>query len=152
MSLFCGDDSGLYCFLDSTYKWYHTAFVFLWLISLNVLFSRSNHFATNGIVPFFFVVVQSPNCFQLYVTPCTAAHQASLSFTIFWGFLKLKPIESMMPSDHLILCHPLLLPPSIFPSITVFSKWVGSMHQVAKVLELQLQHKPFQWIFSVEFL
>ena len=50
-----------------------------------------------------------------------AAPQASLSFTISQGLLKLRPIRSMMPSNHLILCHPLLLLPSVFPSITVFS-------------------------------
>ena len=52
----------------------------------------------------------------------TAACQASLSFTISWSLLKLMSIESVMPSNHLILCHPLLLLPSIFPSIRVFSK------------------------------
>ena len=50
-----------------------------------------------------------------------AAHQASLSFTISWSFLKLRSIESVMPFSHLTLCHPLLLLPSIFPSIRVFS-------------------------------
>ena len=54
-------------------------------------------------------------------TPWTAARQASLSFTIFQSLLKLMSIESMIPSNHLILCHPLLLLPSIFPSIRVFS-------------------------------
>ena len=53
--------------------------------------------------------------------PWTAACQASLSFTISWSFLKLMSIELVMPSNHLILCHALLLPPSIFPSIRVFS-------------------------------
>ena len=57
---------------------------------------------------------------QLSVTPWTAACQASLSFTISWSLHKLMSIESMMPSNHLILCHPLLLP-EIFPSIRVFS-------------------------------
>ena len=51
----------------------------------------------------------------------TAAHQASLSFTISRSVLKLRPTESVMPSNHLILCHPLFLLPSIFPSIRVFS-------------------------------
>ena len=60
---------------------------------------------------------------RLFVTPWTAAHQASLSFTIFRSLLKLTTFESMMPSDHLILYHPLLLLPSIFLSIRVFSKW-----------------------------
>ena len=58
---------------------------------------------------------------QLFVTPWTAAHQASLSITNSWSLLKLMSIESVMPSNHLIFCHPLLLPPSIFPSIRVFS-------------------------------
>ena len=53
--------------------------------------------------------------------PWTAAHQASLSITNPQGLLKLMSIESMMPSNHLLLCHPLLLPSSIFPSIKVFS-------------------------------
>ena len=54
------------------------------------------------------------------MTPWTAAHQASLSFTISWSLHKLIPIESMMPSNQLILCHPIILLPSIFPSIRVF--------------------------------
>ena len=55
------------------------------------------------------------------LTPWTAAHQASLSITNSRSLLKLMSIESVMPSNHLILCHPLLLPPSVFPSIRVFS-------------------------------
>ena len=55
------------------------------------------------------------------VTPWTAARQSSLSFTVFQSLLKLMSIESVMPSNHLILCHPLLLPSSIFPNIRVFS-------------------------------
>ena len=55
------------------------------------------------------------------VTPWTAARQASLSITNSWSLLKLMSIELVMPSNQLILCHPLLLPPSIFPSIRVFS-------------------------------
>ena len=66
-------------------------------------------------------VVQSLSRVRLLATPWTAGHQASLSFTISWSLLKLMSIESVMPSNHLILCHPLLLPPSIFPSIRVFS-------------------------------
>ena len=57
---------------------------------------------------------------RLFVTPWTAAHQASLSITNSLSLLKLMSIESVMPSNHLILCCPLLLPPSIFPSIRVF--------------------------------
>ena len=66
------------------------------------------------------VAVQSLRHVWLFATPCTAARQASLSLTISWSLLTLMPIESVMPSNHLILCHPLLLP-SIFPSIRVFS-------------------------------
>ena len=58
---------------------------------------------------------------QLFVTPWTAAHQASMSITNSQSLLKFTCIESVMPSNQLILCHPLLLPPSIFPSIRVFS-------------------------------
>ena len=58
---------------------------------------------------------------QLFVTPWTAAHQASLSITNSWGLLKLMSTKSVMPSNHLILCHPLLLLPSIFPSTRAFS-------------------------------
>ena len=63
-------------------------------------------------------VVQSLSCLRLFGTPWTAAHQ---SFTISWSLLRLMFIESVMPSKHLILCHPILLLPSIFPSIRVFS-------------------------------
>ena len=64
--------------------------------------------------------VQSLSRVQFFATPWTAAHQASLSCTISQSLLKLMSIELVMPSNHLILCHPLLLPPSIFPSIRVF--------------------------------
>ena len=65
--------------------------------------------------------VQSLSCARLFAIPWTAAHQASLSVTNSRSLLKLMSIESVMPSNHLILCHPLLLLPSIFPSIRVFS-------------------------------
>ena len=74
-----------------------------------------------------FVVVQSVSHVQLFVTPWTAACQASLSFTISQSFLKLMSTESVMPSKHVILCHPLLLLPSTFPSIRVFSN-ESSLH------------------------
>ena len=66
-----------------------------------------------------FSSVQSLSCVWLFLTPWTAAHQASLSITNSQSFLKLMSIESVMPSDHLIFCCPLL--PSIFPSIRIFS-------------------------------
>ena len=72
------------------------------------------------------------------------AHQASLSITNSRSLLKLMSIKSLMPSSHLILCHPLLLLPSIFPSIRGFFQGISSSHEVAKVLEFQLQHQSFQ--------
>ena len=65
--------------------------------------------------------VQSLSHVQLFTTPWTAAHQASLFITNSWSLLKLMSIESVMLSNHLALCHPLLLPPSVFPSKGVFS-------------------------------
>ena len=65
--------------------------------------------------------VQLLNCVWLFATPWTIAHQASLSFTISLSLLKPMSIESVVSSNHLFLCHPLLLLPSIFPSIKVFS-------------------------------
>ena len=68
-----------------------------------------------------FVAVQLLSCVQLFATPWTAACQAFLFFTISWSLLKLMSIELLMPSNHLILCYPLFLLSSIFPSIGVFS-------------------------------
>ena len=65
--------------------------------------------------------IQSLSCVRLFATPWTAACQASLSITNSWSLLKLTSIESVMPSNHLILCHPLLLPSIFLPSIRVFS-------------------------------
>ena len=81
------------------------------------------------------VVVQSLSHVWLFVTPWTAAWQASLSFTISWSFLQLISIESMTPSSHLILCHPLLLLPSIH--IRVFFN--ESAHHI---------RRPEYWSFS----
>ena len=89
---------------------------------------------------FVFCVVQSLSHVQLFATPWTAAHQASLSFTISWSLLKFMSIELVMPSNHLILCLPLLLLPPIFPSIRVFSN------------ELALCIRwPKYWSFSFSF-
>ena len=68
-----------------------------------------------------FSSIQLLSCVRLFVTPWPAACQASLSITNSWSLLKLMSIESVMPSNHLVLCHPLLLLTSIFPSIRVFS-------------------------------
>ena len=82
--------------------------------------------------------VQSLSCVQLFVTSWTTAHQASLSITNSWSLLRLTSIESLRPSSHLILCHPLLLLPSIFPSIRVFSN--------ESVLHIRW---PNYWSFSI---
>ena len=65
--------------------------------------------------------VQSLSRVRFFATPCIAAHQASLSITKAWSLPRLMPIDLVMPSNHLILCPPLLLPPSVFPRIRVFS-------------------------------
>ena len=82
--------------------------------------------------------VQSFSRVRLFATPWTAGHQASLPFTISWSLPKLMSIESVTPSNHLILCHPLFLLPSVFPIIRVFS---NELYLVVKVLELQLQQQ-----------
>ena len=93
----------------------------------NTKFIRENHhFPFNQITlltwfQFSSVIHQAFSLVQLFVKPWNAACQASLSIINFWTFLKLVSIESVMPSNHLILCHPFLLLLSIFPSIRVFS-------------------------------
>ena len=72
-----------------------------------------------------YTIVQSLSRLQLFATPQTAAHQASLSITNSQSLHKLRSIESVMPSSHLILCHPLLLLPPIPPSIRIFSDESG---------------------------
>ena len=67
------------------------------------------------------IVVHLLNCVQLFVTPWTATCQASLSFTISWNLLRFMSTESVMSSNHLILCCRLLLLPSVFPSVSVYS-------------------------------
>ena len=92
-----------------------------------------------------FSSVQSLSGVWLFATPWTAAHQASLSITNSRSLLKLMSIESVMPSSHLILC--VNTSPSAF-NLSQYQglfKWVSSSHQVAKVLEFQLQHQTFQW-------
>ena len=78
---------------------------------------------------------------RLFVTPWSAAHQDSLSIATFQSLIKLMSIESVMPSNHLILCHPLLLLPSSFSSIKVFSS-VSSSHQVAKYWSFSFNIRP----------
>ena len=79
------------------------------------------HRYTANYSSLFPLIVQLLSRVQLFATPWTLALQASLSFTIFWGLLKLMFIKSVFPFNHLVLCRPLFLLPSIFPSIRVFS-------------------------------
>ena len=99
-----------------------------------------------------FSSVQSLSHVWLFTTPWTAACQASLSITNSWSLLKLISIELVMPSNHLILCCPLLLPPSIFLSTRVFSNesalCIREQKLVAKILKLQLQHLKKLWIYT----
>ena len=100
---------------------------------------------------YYVIVVQSLSHVLLFATPWTVACQASLSFTISQSLLKLISIESVMPSNHIVLS-------SLSPPAFSLSQHQGlflcadSLHQVAKVLELHLQHQSFQWIFRIHFL
>ena len=92
----------------------HQAWGCFWMLTSQELFFSYNWLRC-------FSSVQSLSCVRFFVTPWTAAHQASLSITNSYSLPKPMSIESVMPSSHLILCRPLLLQPSIFPSIRVFS-------------------------------
>ena len=92
----------------------------------------------------FIFVVQSLSHAWLFVTPRTAARQVSLSFTISWSLLKLISIQSVMPSNHLVLCHPLLLLPLIFPSITVFSNGSALHIRCPKFWNFSFSISPFK--------
>ena len=89
--------------------WLYAIFEYISNLQCGITLSRS------------IVVVQSLGHVRLFATPLTAACQASLSFTTSWSLLKLVSIKSVIPSKPLILCRPLLVLPSIFPSIRVFS-------------------------------
>ena len=87
------------------------------------------------------VIVQLLTCIQLFVTPWDIAHQAPLSSTVSWSLLQFMPTELVMLSNHLILCHPLLLLLSIFPSFRVFSNESGGqiIGASASVLSMNIQ-------------
>ena len=95
------------------------------------------HLVKAMVFPVQFSSVQSLSCVRLLATLWISARQASLSIPNSRSSLRLMSIKSVMPSSHLILGHPLLLLPSIPPSISLF-QWVNSSHEVARVLELQL--------------
>ena len=132
-------------------------------------FSRQEHWIVLGIIKrsllfTFFLLCCAPlynfhcccSVAKLCPTLCNPVDYSMPGFPILHCLprilLKLMSIDSVMPSSHLVLCHPLLLLPSFFPSIRVSSshQWVSSSHQVVKVLELQLQS--FQWTFRVDLL
>jgi len=122
------------------------------------VFSRQVHFYTL-YMELFTVCSKRPvssvqllNRVWLFVTPWIAAHQSSFSSTNSWSLLKLMSIKSVMPSNHLILCHPLLLLPSIFPSIRVFFNESVLCVRWPKYWSFRLQHQSFQWIFRTDFL
>ena len=103
------------------------------------------------LFPLLIVVVQSLSCVCLFATPWTAAHQASLSFTISWSLNKLMSIESVMPSIYLILCHPLVLLPSVFPSIRVFSNESSLCIRWPKYWTFSFSIRPsneYSWLIS----
>ena len=105
--------------MPSSHHWHHLSYI-TWVIAFQKLLIVTCEWITHWCIVVF-VVVQLLSHIQLFVIPWTAACQASLSFTISPSLLKLMSIEWVMPSNHLILCHPLLLLPSTFSSITVFS-------------------------------
>ena len=96
------------------------------------------------------IVVQS-SCVQLFASPWTAACKASLSLTISWSLLKFLSTESMMPSNHLVLCHPLLLLSSIFPNIRVFSNETLLCIRWPKYWSFSISPSN-EWIFRTDFL
>ena len=129
-----------------------------WKIKNGFHFLSSNQNPNSTLYQF--SSVQLLSCAQLFVTSWAAAHQASLSFTISLSLLQLKSIESVMPSNHLILCHSLLLLPSIFPSIRVFSNelaldirrpkyWSVSFSIIPLRSQIFLSSPSSCWVFSV---
>ena len=96
-------------------------------------------------------VVLSLGCVPLFSTPWTAALQASLSFTISWSLLRLMSIESKIPSNYLILCCPLLLLPSIFSSIRVFTNELALCIRWPKYWSFSFSIRPsngYSWLIS----
>ena len=143
------------CFLFPLYRrWIKTDTAVTYVKECCSMFSSKN-FIESGLAFRFLirfelflcmVLVQLVSHVRLFVTPWTAAHQASLCITISQSLFRLMAIQ---PS------RPLSSPSSPALNLSQYQslfQWVGSSHQVAKVLELQLQHQPFQWTFRVDFL
>ena len=118
----------------------------------------SNKYMKSSFSSLFTVVVHLISCVQLFVTPWFAAHQALLSFTIFWSeevdwedMLRFTSVELAMLSNHLILCHPLLLP-SIFPSIRVFPNESALCIRWPNYWGAAASASVLLWIFRSDFL
>ena len=147
-----------FCLNSACFSEFSSDTAYAMKFTMNIFFyhhnwSIFNHF--NNYPPFV-VVVQSLSCVQLFASPWTAAHQAPLSNTISQSLIKFMSIESVMLSNHLILCHTLLLLPSIFPSIRVFSNESALCIRWPKywssIRSFNLSNKSFQWILRVDFL
>ena len=118
---------------------------FLWLIQVDIWQKPTKYYKAT-------VIVQSLSCVWLFGTPWTAACQDPLSSAISQSLLRFMSIELVMLSNHLILCHPLLLLPSIFSSIRVFSNETALRIRWPKSWSFSFKHQSFQWIFRVHFL
>ena len=131
-------------------EFFHPGSSVIWGISLPP--TPYSHLVSSRSVDFKASSVQSLSCVWLFATTWTTACQASHFITNSWNLLKLMSIESVMPSNNLILCrHP--SPPTFnLSQHQGLFQWVSSLHQVAKVLEFQLQHQSFQWMFGTDFL
>ena len=119
------------------------AFAATWMDLEMITPSEVSQRKTN-IISVQFSSIQSLSHVRLFSTLWTAAHQASLSITNSQSPPKPMSIESVMPSNHLILCRPLLFLPCLSQHEGLFQR-VSSSHQMAKLLEFQLQHQSFQW-------
>ena len=111
--------------------------------------------ATIQVSIMLFIIIQFSSVAQSCLTLCDPMNRSMPVLPVHpnsWSLLKLMSIESVMPSSHLTICHSLLLLPPIPPSIRVFFQWVNSLHEVAKVLEFQLQHQSFQWTPRTDLL
>ena len=112
----------------------------------------SSFFSLSIYIGIHFIQFSSVTVVFDFATSWTVERQTSLSITNFWSLLKLMSIESVMPFNHLILCHPPSPPTFNLSQHQGLSKWVSSSHQVAKILEFQLQHHSFQWTLRTDLL
>ena len=130
---------------------YMLYFLYICLYIYIYIYTHINiHFFLDSLPIQVIVIVQSLSHIWLLATPWTAARQASLSFTVSRSLLRFMSIVSMMPSSHLILCHPLLLP-SVFPSIRVFSSESALRIRYLKYWSFSFQHQSFPYSRLISF-